>query len=163
MAKVIFPATVSYMSGKVAEGVYTITSKPGLSYMRQYSYPKIPDHNHDLAKVTQHLSKLWNKDIRESYKEELAEYARKHRSFAVPGKPYSEHALNNFAYFILVIYKAKEKGDITIPLDQLTKIYIEYHFAYWGCVCDACKIGFLEKVPGYEKLTALMQNKLQTS
>ena len=75
MAKVIFPATVSYMSGKVAEGVYTITSKPGLSYMRQYSYPKIPDHNHDLAKVTQHLSKLWNKDIRESYKEELAEYA----------------------------------------------------------------------------------------
>ena len=156
MAKIITAPTISYISGKIGEGVYMVSQKPGISYIRAYVYPTIPEHNHDLAAVTKNLSRIWINNVSESYKYELTIYARAYRNMANPRKPYSEHAFNNFSYFIQLMYTAFYKGDITIALNKVTWNHITQHYGNFTDICRACINSYMIKVPGYEQLTAIM-------
>ena len=82
MAKVFFAPTVAFLSGKIGEGVYMITAKQGMSYMRHYSYPTITAWNNMRGAEMSHLSVLWNTVLSEGYKNDMAKYAVEYHALA---------------------------------------------------------------------------------
>lgn len=120
MAKIFLAPTVSHISGKVGEGVYMISAKGGMSYLRNYSYPTLTSHNHEKGAIMDHLSYLWNSEISSDYKTEMKEYAIEYHALANYGKPRSDRAYSAFAVFVKLLFAIQKAHSATIDLVTVT-------------------------------------------
>ena len=120
MAKVFFAPTINFMSGRIGEGVYTITGKGGMSYLRRYTYPTITQNNHEQGAILRNLSIRWNTEVGADYKKELKEYAIEYHALANYGKPRSDRAYSSFAVFVMLLFAIKKAHSATIDLKTVT-------------------------------------------
>ena len=120
MAKIFLAPTVSHISGKVGEGVYMISAKGGMSYLRNYSYPTLTTHNHEKGAIMDHLSYLWNSEISSYYKTEMKAYAIEYHALANYGKPRSDRAYSAFAVFVKLLFAIQKAHSATIDLVIVT-------------------------------------------
>lgn len=152
MAKVFFAPTVAYMSGKIGEGVYMVTAKQGMSYMRQYSYPTITEWNKMRGAEMNHLSVLWNTVLNEKYKTEMAKYAVEYHALANYGKPRSDRAYSPFAIFVKLMYAFYM--DDPAHIDLRTIVPSDIVTLYPGCdsIAGQCENGWLPITPSSQTL-----------
>lgn len=152
MAKVFFAPTVAYMSGKIGEGVYMVTAKQGMSYMRQYSYPTITEWNKMRGAEMNHLSVLWNTVLTEKYKTEMAKYAVEYHALANYGKPRSDRAYSPFAIFVKLMYAFYM--DDPAHIDLRTIVPSDIDTLYPGCysIAGQCENGWLPITPSSQTL-----------
>jgi len=120
MAKIFLAPTVSHISGKVGEGVYMISAKGGMSYLRNYSYPTLTTHNHEKGAIMDHLSYLWNSEISSYYKTEMKAYAIEYHALANYGKARSDRAYSAFAVFVKLLFAIQKAHSATIDLVIVT-------------------------------------------
>lgn len=147
MAKVFFAPTVAFLSGKIGEGVYMITAKQGMSYMRQYSYPTITENNKLRGAEMNHLSVLWNTVLNEGYKKDMEKYAVEYHALANYGKPRSDRAYSPFAIFVKLMYAFYM--DDPEHIDLRTVIPSDIDTLYPGCdsIAGQCENGWLPMTP----------------
>lgn len=153
MAKVFFAPTVAFLSGKIGEGVYMITAKQGMSYMRQYSYPTITEWNKIRGAEMSHLSVLWNTVLSEGYKNDMAEYAVEYHALANYGKPRSDRAYSPYAIFVKLMYAFYM--DDPEHIDLRTIIPPDIDTLYPGCntIAGQTAAGWLPITPSSQTLT----------
>lgn len=147
MAKVFFAPTVAFLSGKIGEGVYMITAKQGMSYMRQYSYPTITEWNKIRGAEMNHLSVLWNTVLNKDYKKDMAKYAVEYHALANYGKPRSDRAYSPFAIFVKLMYAFYM--DDPVHIDLRTIVPSDIDTLYPGCdsIAGQCENGWLPMTP----------------
>lgn len=128
MAKVFFAPTINFMSGRIGEGVYTITGKGGMSYLRKYTYPTITEHNHNSGAILTNVSKIWNLEVSEPYKNDMKAYAVEYHALANYGKPRSDRTSSPFAIFVMLLWNISKKSSghielTTVILQDLIIVY----------------------------------------
>ena len=152
MAKVFFAPTVAFLSGKIGEGVYMITAKQGMSYMRQYSYPKITALNNMRGAEMSHLSVLWNTVLNEGYKVDMAEYAVEYHALANYGKPRSDRAYSPFAIFVKLMYAFMMSDPAHIDLQTIVPSDLNTLFPGCNTIAGQTAAGWLPITPSSQTL-----------
>ena len=147
MAKVFFAPTINFMSGRIGEGVYTITGKGGMSYLRRYTYPTITQNNHEQGAILANLSKRWNTEVSEDYKAELKNYAIEYHALANYGKPRSDRAYSAFAIFISILWKVKFADPAHIMLDSVVMSDLRVVFPNQLSIADQVAAGWIPATP----------------
>lgn len=154
MAKIVLAPTVSFISGKIANGIYYTTNKSGMSYIRNYAYPTITDHNHQIGSTMRNLTSIYVQQVTYSYKKEAKIYASLRAKQENIGKPYTQNSNNGLNYFILSIYNAAKIGSFPVSLDLITYIQLITYGDNINSISSACYNNLLPHVKGFESLTA---------
>lgn len=152
MAKVFFAPTVAFLSGKIGEGVYMITAKQGMSYMRQYSYPTITEWNRIRGAEMNHLSVLWNTGLNEGYKTDMAKYAVEYHALANYGKPRSDRAYSPFAIFVKLMYAFMMSDPAHIDLTTIVPSDLNTLFPGCNTIAGQTAAGWLPITPSSQTL-----------
>ena len=147
MAKVFFAPTINFMSGRIGEGVYTITGKGGMSYLRRYTYPTITQNNHEQGAILRNLSIRWNTEVGADYKKELKEYAIEYHALANYGKPRSDRAYSAFAIFISILWKVKFADPMHIMLDSVVMSDLRVVFPDQLSIAEQVAAGWIPATP----------------
>jgi len=156
MAKVIFAPTISYMSGKLGEGVFSITKKPGISLIKKYTYPKITTHNNELGANVKNLSHIFAAYVTPYYKKEAKKYADEISKLEIPEKPHKFRSANGMNYFIQSIVNAKKSGIFPMDISEITYYDIQIYGDPIICIAEAARNGFLQKTKNSDTYTATM-------
>lgn len=154
MAKVFFAPTINFMSGRIGEGVYTITGKGGMSYLRRYTYPTITQNNHEKGAILANLSKRWNTEVGADYKEELKAYAIEYHALANYGKARSDRAYSAFAIFISILWKVKAADPTHIMLDSVVMSDLRVVFPNQLSIAEQVAAGWIPATPKSSTYTA---------
>lgn len=147
MAKVFFAPTINFMSGRIGEGVYTITGKGGMSYLRRYTYPTITQNNHEQGAIMANLSKRWNIEVGDDYKIELKKYAIEYHALANYGKARSDRAYSAFAIFISILWKVKAADPMHIMLDSVVMSDLRIVFPDQLSIAEQVAAGWIPATP----------------
>jgi len=153
--KVFHSIGVGSYSGKNAQGVFMPSKKQGMSYLRQFTYPRITEGNHARGAELQNLAEIY-KQCASGYIEELKLYALAYNNLPNYSNPNSVRTSSAFAIFVQLCWNLSnaEPGhldlatitftDLTTVLDANTNIAAQV---------DA---GYLLVVPGYTAWTTDM-------
>jgi len=147
MAKVLFAPTVAYMSGKIGQGVYMVTAKAGMSYMRNYAYPMITPENHNKGNIMANISHLWNEEASQAYKEQMKAYATEYHALANYGNPRSDRAYSAFAVFVKLIWYFIKADPAHIIGDTVTLTDIATMYPDATKISTATLAGYLPITP----------------
>lgn len=147
MAKVFFAPTINFMSGRIGEGVYTITGKGGMSYLRHYTYPTITQNNHEKGAILANLSKRWNTEVGADYKKELKTYAIEYHALANYGKARSDRTYSAFAIFISILWKVKAADPTHIMLDSVVMSDLRIVFPNQLSIAEQVAAGWIPATP----------------
>ena len=154
MAKVFFAPTINFMSGRIGEGVYTITGKGGMSYLRRYTYPTITQNNHEKGAIMRNLSKRWNIEVGSDYKKELKAYAIEYHALANYGIPRSERAYSAFAIFISILWKVAASDPAHIELSSVVMSDLRVVFPNQLSIAEQVAAGWIPATPKSSTYTA---------
>lgn len=154
MAKIFLAPTVSHISGKVGEGVYMISAKGGMSYLRNYSYPTLTANNHEKGAIMDHLSYLWNSEISSGYKTDMKAYAVEYHALANYGKPRSDRAYSAFAVFVMLLFAIQKAHSATIDLVTVTMAELNAITPSVTNIADQTTNGLLPITPNSASYTA---------
>lgn len=153
MSKVIFAPTISYMSGKIGSGVYMVTAKSGMSYMRNYVYPKLTDLNHAKGKAMANFANLWKNEMSAAYREDIEQYAVEYHALSNYGNPRSDRAYSPFAIFVKLLYKLCETDPVHIDMSTVTLSDLNTVLPGNDTLQGAANNGFLPLTPNCDNYT----------
>ena len=152
MAKCFFAPNVAYMSGKIGEGVYMITPKQGMSYIRSYVYPKITPTMHSRGKGMKNVASIWDSDLTEVYKDDMRRYAAKYAALNYTKSPRSARATSPFSLFYMLIWNMCASDPSNMDITTVTFEDLTVRFPTVNTIYIQCLMGFIPNVPGFEDL-----------
>lgn len=152
MAKIFYPATVTGITGQIANGVYYRSISNRFGYMRAYVMPALTTNNALRGSIMKNLSVVW-KDAAALYKADFKAYAAKARLIPIYGNDNSVRANNGFAYFVKACQGWYDSSPTTVNLETITAEDISSLPAPIITVAGSVGAGFIDAVSGYEEYT----------
>ena len=152
MPKVFFPATITGLSGTIANGVYSRSRSDKFGYMRAYVMPTATENNTLRGNIMRNLSKVWA-DADPDYKSDFQLYANQAKNMPIYGNDGSVRANNSFAYFVHGMQEYYYANTASVSLETITAEDIASLGTGMASVRLAIEAGMLDSIPDYSTLT----------
>lgn len=114
MAKVIYSTLISGLAGKIGNSVLFRSPSSHFGYLRNYAYPRLTDHMHEIGSVAKNLTIIWNQGSSE-FKEELQTYCDWYHKVPKVGDELGTRTASCFSLWIKIMYRwAKDHEDVDL-------------------------------------------------
>ena len=153
MAKVIYPATVAGIVGRVTTGVYYRSASQKFGYLRSWTMPTITDNMTLHGSYMTNLRNIYMKDLDGAFVEDLKIYAAKYKDLPTYGEAYKVRASGAFAIWYKAVYVWSLAEGPTVNLDTVTIEDFGTFGTFGTSVAAIVANGWLPAVDGYELLT----------
>jgi len=152
--KVKFKHSIKTFSGEVEEMVYGSYRKGKLCIGRDYVYPTLNAHNHQMGAACRNLSLVYNR-ADSLYRDNFKMYSR--QTGLKPGFPDHKLVPSGFALFMKMMYAWRDSDPTHVDLATVTIADIVALDAEVRTVARAVDAGFLPTVAGYAAMTGDIQ------
>lgn len=156
--KINFRGGVKTFSGYWDEYVYQSCLNRSTCYGRDYTYPKITEHNVSMGKATLNLSDVYN-NVSPAYLQDIGIYRERYRQqFGISRNPFKRSKLpNTMAFFVQLMYGWYESDPEHVDLQTVTIADIIAADAPVRTIARAIEAKFLRKISLYLDLTSDIQ------
>ena len=152
MAKVKHGQLVDFISGRMSNSVLSPAPNKLFSYSRNYVYPKLTDHNHDMGKIMRNLAVLYaGTDV--DYQADGTEYARRFYIENNSNPGLKAPVNNSFGQFIKAAFAWYDTDPEHIDLSEVTAediVSADADLRTWARMVEA---GYISPVSGWTEFT----------
>ena len=149
MAKVIYPATVTGIVGRITTGVYYRSGSQKFGYIRSWAMPTIVQNMTRHGLYMKNIRNMLIEQMESDARAQFSLYAEEYKKLPSYGEAYSVRANSAFAIFYKSIYLWGVAQSPTVDLSSVTMEDTHTIGGYGANLKEVIEAGWLPMTPDY--------------